>query len=312
MARVTIRLPDGVLGMADRDPDWAAWVDLLPRRVADLLDEWELTVDGLLMHGYTALVVPVRHSGGRAVIKLRYPGDDESEFEHLALRRWDGHGAVRLVRADPSRAAMMLERIGPDDLNVLGDLEACEVIAGLYRAIHVPALPQLRTVTSYVDEWLAALARIPRDAPIPRRYVEQALHLGRALTSDPASTGTLIHGALHFDNVLAGPPDGQPWLVIDPKPMSGDPHYELPPALWNRWSESVGSGDVRAAVRRRFHTLVDCAGLDESRARDWAVVRMVLNANWTVEEAVEQDRALDADERAWITQCVTIAKAVQD
>ena len=84
----------------------------------------------------------------------------------------------------------------------------------------------------------------------------------------------MIHGDLHYENVLAG--DREPWLVIDPKPMSGDPHYELAPMLWNRWDEAVATGDLRIALRRRFHTLVDAAGLDEDRARDWVVVRMVL------------------------------------
>jgi streptomycin 6-kinase len=94
--------------------------------------------------------------------------------------------------------------------------------------------------------------------------------------------------------------------------MSGDPHYEPAPALWNRWEESVRSGDVRRATRRRFHTMVDAAGLDEARARDWVVVRMILNASWTVEDAVREGRDLDAEERDWITRCITITKAVQD
>ena len=42
--------------------------------------------------------------------------------------------------------------------------------------------------------------------------------------------------------------------------------------LWNRWDEVVATGDVRDAVRRRFHTIVDAAGLDEDRARDWVVL----------------------------------------
>ena len=46
--------------------------------------------------------------------------------------------------------------------------------------------------------------------------------------------------------------------------------------LWNRWDEMVATGGVRDAVRRRFHTLVDIAGLDEDRARDWVVLREVL------------------------------------
>ena len=40
----------------------------------------------------------------------------------------------------------------------VGDLEACEVVAGLYPKLHRPAPAQLRTVTSYVEEWAAALA----------------------------------------------------------------------------------------------------------------------------------------------------------
>ena len=64
-------------------------------------------------------------------------------------------------------------------------------MAGLYPRLHVPALPQLRTVTSYVERLARrAWRRCPRDAPIPRRLVEQALALGRDLVADPASTGT--------------------------------------------------------------------------------------------------------------------------
>ena len=65
-------------------------------------------------------------------------------------------------------------------------------------------------------------------------------------------------------------------------------------------------------MRRRFHTLVDAAGLDEDRARDWVVVRMVLNALWSVQDAQRAGRPLDAEEREWITRCIAIAKAVQD
>ena len=113
-----------------------------------------------------------------------------------------------------------------------------------------------------------------------------------------------------YENVLAG--DREPWLVIDPKPMAGDPHYEPAPMLWNRWEEVVASGNVRDAVRRRFFTLVDTAGLDEQRARDWVVVREVHNALWTVEDAIADGRGLDAEDHAWLTTAVTIAKAVQD
>jgi streptomycin 6-kinase len=276
----------------------------------DVLADWELTRDGDdLWHGFCSLVAPVLTADGtRAVLKMSFDGDDESVHEGLALQHWRGDGVVRLLRADPRRRALLLERLYRGDLNELGDIEACEVVAGLYPRIHRPALPQLATVTSFVERWLDALAGQPRDIPIPHRMVEQTLSLGRDLVADPASVGRIVHGDLHYENVLAA--DREPWLVIDPKPMSGDPHYEPAPMLWNRFDELAD--DVRAGVRRRFHALVDSAGLDEERARDWVIVRMVLNANWSVEDAQRLGRALHVDEREWITRCVAITKAVQD
>jgi streptomycin 6-kinase len=301
-----MRLPDGVLGMSRRGPDWADWVDALPALVEDLLEEWQLTTDGWMMHGFVALVVPVRTTSKRpAVLKVSFP-DDESEHEHLALQHWQGHGAVQLLRADPHRRAMLLERLHPERLTEVWDQEACEIVAELYAQLHVPAIPQLRPLTGYVDRWADDMARLPRNAPLPRRLVEQAVSLSRDFVADPASTGTLIHGDLHYENVMAA--DRQPWLTIDPKPVSGDPHYELAPMLWNRFDELAG--DVRTGVRRRFHALVDHAGLDEDRARDWVVVRMLNNACWWLQDEPEADGTTSTGE--YLTMCIAIAKAVQD
>jgi streptomycin 6-kinase len=310
MTGVTIRLPQGLDEQRELGPDWAEWLDDLPRRFADVLDDWELTRDGGdLWHGFCSLVAPVHTADGDpAVLKVSFDGDQESLHEGLALQHWHGDGVVRLLRADPHRRALLLERLHRRDLTGLWDVEACEIVAGLYPRIHRPAFPQLATVTSYVEGWLDNLARMTADAPVPRRLVEQAVSLGRDLVADPASVGRVVHGDLHYENVLAS--DREPWLVIDPKPMSGDPHYELAPMLWNRFDELAA--DVRGGVRRRFHTLVDVAGLDEDRARDWVVVRMVLNAHWSIEDAVRARRGLTAEDREWITRCITVTKAVQD
>jgi streptomycin 6-kinase len=301
-----IRLPDGVLGMARRGPDWAAWVATLPGLTQGLLDEWSLVVDGVPMHGFTALVVPVtQESGESAMLKIGWP-DDESEHEALALSHWAGDGAVRLLRADPRRRAMLLERLHPHDtLRSIPDLPACEVVAALYPRLHRPAPPQLRTLTSYIERWSTDLARLPRDAPLPRRLVDQAVGLGREFVGDGASNGRMIHADLHYQNVLAA--DREPWLAIDPKPVSGDPHYEPAPMLWNRFDEL--GGDVRNGVRRRFHTLVDGAGLDEDRARDWVVVRMMHNAYWRIHDEPGAVRSTPTE--SYLTMCVAIAKAVQ-
>jgi streptomycin 6-kinase len=298
-----VPLPAAVLAFAARGPDWAAFVDRLPRLVREVTDEWGLTLDGEPLSGYCSLVVPVRHDGGEAVLKLGFP-DDESEHEALGLQRWGGEGVVRLLRADPRRRALLLERLHQVDLTSLSDVEACEVVGERYARLHVPAPPQLRALPAYVARWTDELEALPRDAPVPHRMVEQAVSLGRDLAADERSSGTMIHADLHYANVLAA--DREPWLVIDPKPVSGDPHYEPAPMLWNRWDEVVASGDVRATVRRRFHTLVDTAYLDEDRARDWVVVRMLHNVLWEL-----QDHP-DGPDRDYLTMCIAIAKAVQE
>ncbi|WP_205470902.1 aminoglycoside phosphotransferase family protein [Nocardioides sp. SYSU D00038] len=298
-------LPAGVLAFADRGPDWAAYVEALPATVTALLAEWGLQPDGSPTHGWTALVLPVRAEAGPAVLKVGFV-EEETEHEPLALQTWGGRGAVRMLRADPRRGAMLLERLGSRDLTTVDALAACEVVAGLYGRLHVPAPPQLHPLAGLVGRWTGGLARLGRGAPVPHRLVEQAVSLGRDLVADLEADppGVLVHADLHYENVLAG--TREPWLAVDPHPVMGDPHYEPAPMLWDRWAEVVASGDVRAAVRRRFHTLVDAGDLDEDRARDWVVVRMLHNVLWELEDHPGRP---DHD---WLTTCIAVAKAVQD
>jgi streptomycin 6-kinase len=299
MALLPFDLPAALVARALHDEGWAAWVDVLARTVRDLLDEWELALDGAPMHGSTALVVPVRSKDGAAVVKIAQP-HDERQHEILALQTWHGRGAARLLRADPRRHAMLLERLQGRDLTGEPVLAACEAVARLYSRLHVPAPPQMVPLTRHVEGWTNALERLPRDAPVPRRIVEQAVHLGRSFVADAGSVGRLVHGDLHYENVLAA--GREPWLSIGPEPVSGDPHYEVAPLLSNRWEEVVATGDVRTAVRQRFHAVVDTAGLDEERARDWVVVREAHHAMWAVEHG----------DRARVTTAIAIVKAVQD
>lgn len=84
----------------------------------------------------------------------------------------------------------------------------------------------------------------------------------------------LLHWDLHYDNVLAG--GREPWLAIDPKPLAGDPGFELLPALVN---------DFRAReVRWRFESLAEAVGADRERARAWTLGRVLQNCLWDVED----------------------------
>ena len=153
---------------------------------------------------------------------------------------------------------------------------------------------QLPTLPSLLEQWTSDFHTFPRSAAIPRRLVEQAIALTRDLANEPATT--VVHGNLHYGNVLAA--DREPWLAIAPRPVNGDPLFELAPMLWRRWDEL---GRIRDGVQRRFYALVDATGFDEDKARAWVLVRVVREAT----------RALHADP-AGLTKYVALAKAVQD
>jgi streptomycin 6-kinase len=290
-----------VAGVNEREAI-AHWRTQVPALVAALGREWELAVDGTVMAGQTAAVVPVRTSTGEAaVLKVGWP-HAEAEHEHLALRAWAGDGTVRLLRADPRRFALLLERAEPGhDLGRVDVREACEVVAALYPRLHRPAIPQLTRLSTHAARWTASLAELSRGDLVPRRFADQASSLARGFADDPATDGALLHTDLHYANVLAG--SREPWLVIDPKPVSGDPAYEVAPMLWNRWDEVIASGDPRTAILDRMFALVDGAGLDEDRVRAWVTVRMMVNAQWALTSG--------ADSAGWLTKAVTLVKAVQ-
>ena len=298
-----------------RVEDWYAWRDRLPALVRDVLAEWQLSPDGYTGVGECSLVVGVTTVDGRsAALKFGWP-HSESRHEHLALRAWNGSGAVRLLRADPVRSVLLLERASSIDLSSLPVRQACDTVARLYRRLHRAALPQLDNLSVAAARWAAELRAVPTSAAVPHRLMDHAAALAEDFAADPATDGILIHTDLHYANVLAARQEAndlaarrEPWLAIDPKPMSGDPSYEVAPLLWNRWDEIDDGGGARNGVRRRFDLVVSVAGLDPDRARDWTIVRGMVNAKNAIGSAAPAESGV----REWITRCVTIAKAVQD
>ncbi|GHH03811.1 aminoglycoside phosphotransferase family protein [Streptomyces rubradiris] len=280
IVRVVIDIP-GELAEAQEMYNGAAgkaFIAALPDLAAQFLDRWGLRLDGPSMNGVSALVLPVvRADGVRAVLKLQLL-DEESEGEPVALRAWDGDGAVRLLDHDPATGTMLLERL--DENRMLAHLadtrEAVLVIARLLdRLTSFPAPPGLRRLGDITVRMLErtpwALARIPD--PEARRLVADCAAAVREVADEPG--GRLLHWDLHDENVLAA--ERADWLAIDPKPLAGDPGFELWPALHNRFDA--------AEVRWRFDAMTDVLGLDRDRARAWTYGRLLQNALWDVEDA---------------------------
>ncbi|MEV5882598.1 aminoglycoside phosphotransferase family protein [Streptomyces sp. NPDC052020] len=254
-----------------------AFVTALPALADRFLDHWHLRLDGPPMHGWAALVLPVvhRHDGTPAVLKLQLP-DEETEGEPLALRAWNGDGAVRLLAHDETTGTLLLERLDPARTltHVENVHEAVLVLARLLA--HLTATPAPTGLRRLADIAPALLDRarraLPRVSdPAARRLVADCAAAVREVAGDPGDR--LLHWDLHYGNVLASA--RAPWLAIDPKPLVGDPGFELLPALRNRHDP--------ADTRWRFDALTDVLGLDRARARAWTLGRVLQNCLWHIE-----------------------------
>ncbi|MFC8067291.1 aminoglycoside phosphotransferase family protein [Streptomyces sp. NPDC057293] len=274
-----IDVPDGLAASQAKYNGEAgrAFIDGLPELAASFLRRWELRLDGPSMHGWAALVLPVvRRDGVPAVLKLQIL-DAETEGEPLALQAWDGDGAVRVLDHDPATGTMLLERL--DSGRMLSHVEdsraAVLVIARLLA--HLTATPAPPGVRGLGDIARAMLERTPGTLgaipdPADRRLVADCAAALREVADEPGAR--LLHWDLHFENVLASA--RAPWLAIDPKPLAGDPGFDLLPALDNRYDP--------AETRWRFDAMTDVLGLDRQRARAWSLARVLQNSLWNVED----------------------------
>ncbi|MCM2394218.1 aminoglycoside phosphotransferase family protein [Streptomyces albipurpureus] len=250
-----------------------AFVAVLPERAAQFLERWDLRRTGDAMHGQTALALPVQRADGTpAVLKLQSL-DEENAGEPAALRAWDGDGAVHLLEHDPDTNTLLLERlVSARPLSSLPDTrEAVRVLAELLARLAArPAPPGMRGLGQITA---GLLADAPDAAQRLRDGSERRLLLDCAAAVREVADGSgdrLLHWDLHYDNILAA--DREPWLAIDPKPLAGDPGFELMPALTNLFDP--------AETRWRFDLLTETLGLDRERARAWTLGRVLQNSLW--------------------------------
>ncbi|MEV5973742.1 aminoglycoside phosphotransferase family protein [Streptomyces sp. NPDC051921] len=265
-----------------------AFIAELPARAEDFTARWGLRLTGPSMYGVASLVLPVvRADGTRAALKLQLL-DEESEGEPVALRVWAGDGAVRLLEHDRATGTMLLERADETrHLSRLGDArEAVGILADLLaRLVANPAPPGLRSLGDIAARMVAetpqAAERLadPDEAALLRTCAAAV----REVMADPGDR--LLHWDLHYDNILAS--EREPWLAIDPKPLAGDPGFDLLPALTDLWDPDP------AETRWRFDLLTERLGLDRARARTWTLARVLQNALWDVEDG---EPALDPDQ----------------
>ncbi|MFI9047454.1 aminoglycoside phosphotransferase family protein [Streptomyces sp. NPDC053427] len=262
-----------------------AWIAALPTLVAELLDRWELKRDGEPGAGEASLVLPaLRKDGTRAVLKLQMPRE-ETTAALIGLRTWNGQGTVRLLDHDPESSAMLLERL--DGARTLASIEdddvAMGILAGLQaRLVSAPAPQRLRSLGDIATKMLEQVphAVTALTDPADRQRLHGWATAVAELVGEPGDR--MLHWDLHYDNVLAA--EREPWLAIDPEPLTGDPGFDLWPALDSRWDDVVAKNDTFRVVRRRFDLLTEVLSLDRARAIGWTLGRLLQNSLWDIED----------------------------
>jgi streptomycin 6-kinase len=218
----------------------------------ELAEEWDLTFGepyrpgGASEHVVRATVA----DGTPAVLKIGIP-HRESKQEADALDRWDGNGAVRLLRRDDARNALLLERCEPGAFLSDGADDPLGVLIELLPRLWKDATG-FHTLAEEVEFW------------------ELDGELGELARELAATQGelVLVHQDLHGENVLAA--EREPWLVIDPKPLAAEREFAVAPIV-----RSGELGHSREEALGRLDRLCAELGLDRERARLWTIVQTV-------------------------------------
>ena len=257
-------------------PARVGWLAALPERVEELSARWVLDLgEPFEPGGSCSWVAPGTDREGRDVVLKVAWQHTEARHEAEGLAVLGGHGAVEVYAVehmDADTTALLLERCCPGtELRGRPEAEQHLVVTDLLRSVWAVELPPdhpFRPLSVMVDDWVVrAKARLAAE---PGRLDAGLAREGLARLRELSRTGpneVLLFTDLHAGNVLTG--ERRPWLLIDPKPYVGDPHYDVLQHLLN-CNVSLSADPIGLLTE-----VADLAGLDAERVRQWLFARCV-------------------------------------
>lgn len=269
MAAYEVRIPLKLRDMIGRwEKTGAEWIETLPSLVPEVARDWDLQLGPVLEPGgVLSWVAPV---GDDAMLKLSWP-DDELKYEADALRRWDPDVAVRVLRDDLARRALLLERISPaTPLGDQWDDESLTVGLALLPRLWVPAENPFRRLSEQAALWAIDVQKrwaVVGDVMSPE-IISEGLRLLLELGDEEL---VLLHGDFHPGNILRDELRG--WVVIDPKPMVGDRAFDATAMVIH----GVSDADHLRSRVSRVSSVLD---LDPHRLVAWTLARHVSWVLW--------------------------------
>lgn len=240
------------------------------------LVRWNLLADGEPILTPRAQLLPVRHDGAAAMLKVST--EPEERLGGRVLAWWGGRGAARVLeaegdallmeRAEGARSLRDYARNGRDD-------EATEILCDALATLHAPrGAPPADLIPLPV--WFRDLALAARThGGILVRSLETA---GRLLAAPCEEV--VLHGDIHHDNVLDFGTRG--WLAIDPKRLFGERGFDYANIFTN---PDIDDPSIRVAVRperfrRRLDIVTGRSEIDRRRLLEWILAWSGLSAAW--------------------------------
>ena len=256
------------------------------------LNRWCCEIEVPLRGASTAYVARVRREDGSpAVLKITYP---EIHGELDALLAYKNTCAVEVFEGENS--ALLLEWCDPG--TALRDCapwdEALRVTLDLMRNLWETApFPGVETLAAqcmrYVDLGRETLFERPECS---RPEIERGLTILQEFGREHGP-GVLLHGDLHPGNILRS--SRRPWLVIDPKPLLGDPAYETIPLILEI-APNRPERRAKSEINTRIGVIASYLGLSPRRIARWGAAR---RCDWALfcHRTNQHERAVQAEEQ---------------
>ena len=257
------------------------WVSRFDSVLREAVEKWGLEelqpFENLSFH----FVARARQGGTPVVLKL---GVSERWLvrESGALTAFEGGPVPRLLGADLSLAAMLLEDVQPgiplaEEWSEPDDethtVILAETMVALWR--DPPASHSFDTTHSLAKAFERETRFVPRD------LVERAAQTWRELEAT-APAPKLIHGDLHHGNVLRSEVGHK---AIDPMGVVGDPGFEVYALLHNP-VQATNKQTIRL-IEPRLRTVSAVTGIEIGRLRAWGFCGIVLSSCWDEEDGGE-------------------------
>lgn len=252
----------------------SAWLDALPSLVALLEQEWSFTVGAVFADATEALVTAaVLSDGTPAVLKLLVPrSSDAARHEITVLRLAGGTGCARLLRADETRGALLLERLGRSLHELALPIgRRHEILCTAASRVWRPAPDAGLPTGADKGRWLIASITLMWEElghPCPERAVAAAIACAeRRIAAHDDERAVLVHGDVHEWNALQA---GDGFKLVDPDGLLAEAEYDLG-ILMREDPAELMHGDPHARAR----WLARRCGLDEAAIWEWGMAERV-------------------------------------